>query len=74
MEVTESKLDKAIYNYTHNIDQTTTKEKVEEDNTLLTKVTLFLTKWGIKIVLAIISTIISISLFSDKYRKVKHGI
>lgn len=75
MEVTKSRLEKAIYNYNHNISQQTTKEDdPTTQETFISKLTEFLTKWGIKIALAIISTILSISLFSDKYRKVKHGI
>ena len=75
VEVTKSVLEKSIYNYNHNISQKTTKEKVVvKEETLFSKVTLFLRSWGIRIILAIISTILSISLFSEKYRKVKHGI
>lgn len=75
VEVTKEKLEKSIYNYNHNIDQTTTRDKeVVEEETVFSKITSFLTNWGIKIALAIISTIFSISLFTDKYRKVKHGI
>ena len=76
VEVTKSILDKAIYNYNHNINQKTSKDKepVVQEPTFLSKATEFLTNWGIKIALAIASTILSISLFSDKYRKVKHGI
>lgn len=75
VEVTKSRLEKAIYNYNHNINQQTSKEEdpIHKD-TFISKLTSFLTNWGIKIVLAIVSTILSISLFSDKYRKVKHGI
>ena len=50
------------------------KEPVVQEPTFFSKATEFLTNWGIKIALAIVSTILSISLFSDKYRKVKHGI
>lgn len=75
VEVTKSLLEKSIYNYNHSISQKTTKDPSEaEDATLMSKLTQFLTTWGIKILLAVISTILSISLFSDKYRKVKHGI
>ena len=75
IEVSESLIDKAIYNYKHDISQKVTKDdKPEEEETILSKVTVFLTNWGLKILLAVISTILSISLFSDKYRKVKHGI
>ncbi len=75
VEVTKSRLEKAIYNYNHNISQQTTKEEEPKNEvTFISKLTQFLTKWGIRIILAIISTILSISLFSDKYRKVKHGI
>lgn len=74
-EVTRSLLDKAIYNYQHNISQKTTKDDdTGEGESFFSKLTAFLTNWGIKILLAVISTILSISLFSDKYRKVKHGI
>ena len=73
VEVTKSVLEKAIYNYNHSISQKTTKDPVPEE-TITSKILTFLTTWGIKIVLAILSTIISITLFSDKYRKVKHGI
>ncbi len=75
IEVTKSRLEKAIYNYNHNINQQTTREDdPTTEKTFISKLTEFLTNWGIKIALAIISTILSISLFSDKYRKVKHGI
>ncbi len=74
VEVTKSLLEKSIYNYNHTISQKTTKEEVETEETMMSKVMTFLTTWGIKILLAVISTILSISLFSDKYRKVKHGI
>jgi len=74
IEVTKSLLEKSIYNYNHTISQKTTKDVVVEEETILSKVTNFLTNWGIKILLAVISTILSVSIFSDKYRKVKHGI
>ena len=73
IEVTKSILEKSIYNYNHTISQKIDKDPVEEES-IFSKITEFLTNWGIKIVLAILSTTISITLFSDKYRKVKHGI
>ncbi len=73
-EVTRSTLEKAIYNYDHSIKSTDNKKEEETEETFASKFTAFITSWGIKIALAVISTIFSISLFNDKYRKVKHGI
>ena len=75
VEVTKSLLDKSIYNYEHSINQKTSNDKKPTGgNSFLGELTSFLTNWGIKIVLAVLSTIFSIVLFSGKYRKVKHGI
>ena len=75
VEVTESILDKAIYNYTHDISQKTDKDKEEVvELTLLAKVREFLLEWGIKIVLLILTTGLSVGFYNTKFRKMKHGI
>ena len=75
VEVTKSLLEQSIYNYEHNINQKTDKDKnIEKEESFFGKVTTFMIEWGIKILLSVLSTISSIVLFSGKYRKIKHGI
>ena len=72
--VTESILDKAIYNLENEIDQTTDTRVEETPPTLYDRVREFMLNWGIKILLLVVTTVLSLAFFSDKFRKVKHGI
>lgn len=67
-------LSSAIKNYENSY--TEPEEKVEEvkEKTLLESIGEFMINWGIQIILVVISSIITISIFKVKYRKVKHGI
>jgi len=72
--VTKSILEKAIYNYENDIIQDSDVVEEPAKATFLDKVVDFALDWGIKIVLAIMSTIFSTMYFNSKFRKIKHGI
>lgn len=74
-EVTKSLLDKAIYNYNYNIDQNTDGNNNDgTEASLYTKVKEFLLNWGIKIMLLVVTSVLTWAVCSDKFRKIKHGI
>ena len=74
-EVTESILDKAIYNYNHDISQKTDKDKDDQTElTFFAKIREFLLEWGVKIILFIVTTGLSVGFYNTKFRKMKHGI
>ena len=74
VEVTESRLDKAIYNYTHNISDQTEKNEEIVELTLFGRIKEFLYNWGLKIVLLLLTIGLSVGFYSTKFRKIKHGI
>ena len=73
-EVTKKLLDRAIYNYNNKIKNEPKEKETEADNTFYTKVMDFLMNWGIKIVLLVVTTVLTWAICSDKFRKIKHGI
>ncbi len=73
--VTEEILVTAKQNYDNIILQEQQKEeKTEEKETLLDKMQAFALNWGIKFVLFLVSCIVFTSIYSNKFRKIKHGI
>lgn len=72
--VTKDLVETAIYNYENNIIQDSDEVEEPVKATFFDKVMDFALDWGIKIVLAIMSTIFSTMYFNSKLRKVKHGI
>lgn len=72
--VTKDLVETAIYNYENNIIQDSEEVEPIVEATFFDKVVDFALDWGIKIVLAIMSTIFSTMYFNNKFRKIKHGI
>lgn len=74
-EVTETILEQAKYNYDNEIIQDVKKdEPVIEEITMKEKVIAFAYNWGAKILLVILTTYVTNSVYKVKYRKIKHGI
>jgi len=75
--VTQKILDDAIDNYENRIIN---EDDKIEDIVIENKVTFFeiaqnfITKWGFKIVLSLVTIILSVLVFQAKIRKIKHGI
>ena len=65
----------AIRNYEsgYTVEETTEKEKVEEVS-LFANIQEFVNEWGILMILMILSSLITATIFRIKYRKIKHGI
>ena len=74
-KTTKELLEKVKNNYNKSrIKEAEKTEEVIEEVSILSKVKTFLYNWGIKIVILFLTTAISVSIYSNKYRKVKHGI
>ena len=73
-EITKDNLEKEIYNYEHRVKYTEKEAEPQVDNSLFTKIKAFVKEWGIKIGLAVLTIIISSTLYNIKFRKIKHGI
>lgn len=72
--VTKELIQIAIENYKHSIVQSNDeKQEIIEDNTF-EKVMDFLTNWGIKGLLFIATSLLTINAFHNKFVKIKHGI
>ena len=75
IKVTKESLEMTKSNYDNNIVQEKDdKNKEKEEMTTLDKITTFMLNWGIKILLFVITCIISITYYNSKFRKIKHGI
>ena len=73
--VTEDILVSAKQNYDNIIlQESEKKDDNNSENTLYTKIRAFALNWGIKIVLALVTCIAATSFYSNKFRKIKHGI
>lgn len=70
----DSLLSSAIKNYENSY--TEPEEVVEEvkEKTFLENMEEFMMNWGVQIILVLLSSIITVSIFRVRYRKVKHGI
>ena len=74
-EVTETILEQAKYNYDNEIIQEVKEvEPVVEEITMKEKIISFAYNWGAKILLAVLTTYVTNSVYKVKYRKIKHGI
>ena len=72
--VTKEVIEIAKENYGKAI-QAPEKEKTEEESHgIITIIKEYIQKWGIKVLLVVLTIFISSSLFSAKFRKIKHGI
>lgn len=75
-EVTETILEQAKHNYDNEIIQDVKKDDdpVDTEVTMKEKVIAFAYNWGAKILLVILTTYVTNSVYKVKYRKIKHGI
>lgn len=73
-KVTRELVDLAKENYDNSIPQVDNKQEEKKDNGILARLKNFIDKWGIKILLVAVTIFISVSLYSTKVRKIKHGI
>lgn len=71
--ITKELLEKAKYNYDNAIPQPEDPEPEVEPG-LFDKILDFVKTWGIKILLAVVTIFVTSTLFSIKFRKIKHGI
>ncbi len=73
-KATDSLLSSAIKNYENSYKEP--EEVIEEikEKTFLESLEDFMISWGVQIILVLLSSIVTISIFKVKYRKVKHGI
>lgn len=71
--ITKEIVEQAKYNHDNAIEQYNPEPEPEEP-TLFEKIKEFIGSWGIKIVLAAVTTFVVSTLFSIKFRKIKHGI
>lgn len=70
---TEDLLDSMIKNYNNSIP-VQEPEDPDSDRTILDDIKDFTVRWGIQILLVVISSSVTILIFNGKLRKVKHGI
>lgn len=74
-ELTETILEQAKYNYDNEIIQEVKKVEIQiEEITMKGKIIDFAYNWGAKILLVILTTYVTNSVYKVKYRKIKHGI
>ena len=71
--VTKEIIELAKYYSETSFVQEEEKEEVKELS-FLDLLKIYISKWWVKVLLAVLTTIISISLYSTKLRKIKHGI
>lgn len=72
--VTKELLKVAKENYNKPIqDEGHEKEEVKEDG-IISIIKEYIQKWGIKVLLVVVTLFVAITLFGTKYRKIKHGI
>ncbi len=74
-KVSKTDVNKSIESYKESLIEVSTTKKEEENNVTFTdKAISFFKNFGIKIVLVIVSSLITIAIFNIKFRKIKHGI
>ncbi|MBQ6285885.1 MAG: hypothetical protein IJK67_06250 [Bacilli bacterium] len=73
-KATDTLLTSAIKNYENSYKEP--EEIVEEvkEKTFLESLEDFMLSWGVQIILVLLSSLVTISIFKVQYRKVKHGI
>ena len=74
VRTTEEMIKKAKENYDRNIISEDEEEKKEEEKSFYDKLVEFGLNWGIKIVLFVMTVVISSAFYNTKLRKIKHGI
>jgi hypothetical protein len=72
--VTKETIETAKYYYDHSYTQEPDSGEKEEELSFLDLLKLYISKWWVKVTLSVVTTIICISIYSVKYRKIKHGI
>lgn len=72
--VTESLLSTAIKNYENAYVEPEKEAVVEEEPTILDNIKDFMIGYGIPIILLVITSAVTITIFKLKFRKLKHGI
>lgn len=74
--ITKEYLEKVINNYNNAIitEDDTKKEETKETINTFQKIKEFLLNWGIKILLLVVTTAVSITFYDSKFRKIKHHI
>ena len=74
VKTTEKLIKMAIDSYNNKIDYKEEEKKEDEGPTLYDKLIDFGLNWGIKILLCIITIVISSAFYNSKLRKIKHGV
>lgn len=74
IKVTETLLKQAILDYNLMIKNRDDKTTPDEPLTISDKIKKFVISWGIKFLLATVTTAVSIWFFNRKFIKIKHGI
>lgn len=73
-EVTEKLIKTAIENYEHEMVPVETPPEEEPPLTNFQKISRFATKWGVRIILVLVSAFLTNWYFNDKYIKIKHKL
>lgn len=72
---TNELLNSAINNYNNSYEEKREEKEVEtKEITLLTSIKEFAMNWGIQLILGLLTSILTIIFFKNKFRKIKHGI
>ena len=73
-EVTEKLIKTAIENYEHEMVPVEKEPEEEPPLTTFQKISKFATKWGVRILLVLVSAFLTNWYFNDKYIKIKHKL
>lgn len=73
-EVTEKLIKTAIENYEHEMVPVEKPPEEEPPLTTFQKISKFATKWGVRILLVLVSAVLTNWYFNDKYIKIKHKL
>ena len=73
-EVTEKLIKTAIENYEHEMVPVEKEPEEEPPLTNFQKISKFATKWGVRILLVLVSAFLTNWYFNDKYIKIKHKL
>lgn len=73
-EVTEKLIKTAIENYEHEMVPVEKEPEEEPPLTTFQKISKFATKWGVRILLVLVSAVLTNWYFNDKYIKIKHKL
>lgn len=73
-EVTEKLIKTAIENYEHEMVPVENPPEEEPPLTTFQKISKFATKWGVRILLVLVSAVLTNWYFNDKYIKIKHKL